>query len=83
MKEIQKLLLPYINERVKAIFAEKEQKNIRPLIATENEILSTIRTDTLECMMELHTTKQFSVTNTINQPAMVPVKEKSNNEIST
>lgn len=64
-------LMEYVRDRTEAILEEKAHNSIEPLIATEREIISEIRTDALECMRELYRRGFFRGTNTINEPALM------------
>ncbi len=82
MKESQNLLFPYVKARINSVLTDKKEREIQPLIATENEIIADIRTDIMECMKNLDDTKVYRLTSTLNSPAMMPIKE-SNDEIPT
>lgn len=71
MTENQKKLMPYVEARIQDVIGYKESRRIRPLIATENEIVANIRTDVLECMRELYRQKKYIPTNTLNYPALI------------
>ncbi|MBD5585350.1 MAG: hypothetical protein HDQ88_09730 [Clostridia bacterium] len=71
MTEDQKKLMPYVETRVESVITEKESCNIRPLIATENEIVANVRGDVLECMRELYRQEKYTPTNTLNHPALM------------
>lgn len=71
MTENQKKLMPYVEARVEDIVSEKEEKYIRPLIATETEIVADVRKDILECMRELYRNKRYIAVNTLNYPALM------------
>ena len=43
MTENQKKLMPYVEARVESIVAEKQERYIRPLLATETEIVANVR----------------------------------------
>lgn len=75
MTENQKKLMPYVMARVEFIVAEKEAKYVRPILATEPEIVANIREDVIECMRELHRTDCYVATNTINNPALMKKQE--------
>lgn len=72
--------MPYVESRVESIVAEKEELYIAPLIATETEIVANVREDVLECMRELHRTKRYMATNTLNYPALIKVNDDGNKE---
>ncbi len=73
MTENQKKLLPYVKARVDDIIDTKYHSDIRPLIASEPEIIREIRNDFVECMRELHRTKEYMATNTLNNPALIKI----------
>lgn len=75
MTETQKKLMPYVVARVETIVAEKEERYIRPVIATETEIVSDVRKDVLECMRELHLTERYKGTNTLNNHALMKIEK--------
>lgn len=70
MTEDQKKLMPYVESRVEYIINDKEKKHIEPLLATENEIVSNVRTDVLKCMRELYRQERYIPTVTLNHPAL-------------
>lgn len=71
MTENQKKLMPYIEAKVEDIIYDKEKRNIIPAIATEPEIVYGIRGDIIECMRELHRSRSYNATNTLNSPALM------------
>ncbi|MBD5223627.1 MAG: hypothetical protein HDS71_06215 [Bacteroidales bacterium] len=75
MTENQKKLMPYVEARVAMIVSEKESHYISPVIATETEIISDIRSDVIECMRELHRTEKYHATNTLNLPALKKIEQ--------
>ena len=75
MTEDQKKLMPYVEARIESVIGDKEASHIRPLIATENEIVANLRGDVLECMRELYRQDRYTPTNTLNHPALIK-KEK-------
>lgn len=76
MTEPQKKLMPYVKKRVELIVAEKEAKYIRPILATETEIVAEIREDVIECMRELHRAGSYLAVNTLNSPALMKEETK-------
>lgn len=80
MTETQQKLMPYVEARVGLIIAQKGERDIRPLIATEPEIVTGIREDVIECMRELHRNGCYVATNTINSPALM--RKEVTDEIS-
>ncbi len=75
MTENQKKLMPYVEARTERIITEKQEREIVPLLATEPEIISEIRTDVLECMRELHRSGQYQDTETLNHPALKKIEK--------
>lgn len=74
MTEDQKKLMQYVESRVDAVIGDKESRNIRPLLATEREIVANVRTDVLECMRTLYKEKKSKPTNTLNTPALMKIE---------
>lgn len=75
MTDGQMKLLPYVEAKVESIISDKGKHDIRPLLATENEIVADVRDDVLECMRELYRKEKYIPTNTLNHPALMK-KEK-------
>lgn len=70
MNELQNRLMPYVVEKVNMIIDRKLADKIEPCIATYPEILSGIRDDVMECMMDLHLSGAFAGLSTLNHPAL-------------
>ncbi len=75
MTENQKKLMPYVEARTESIITEKQEREIVPLLATEPDIISEIRTDVLECMRELHRSGKYQGTETLNHPALKKIEK--------
>ena len=80
MTENQKKLMPYVEAKAVSIIDDKEKNNVVPAIATEPEIVYGIRSDVIECMRELHRSRIFRATSTLNKPALMKNKNDRDKE---
>ena len=71
MTDYQNKLMPYVEAKIEGIINDKDVRHIRPLLATENEIIADVRIDVLECMRELYRQDKYIPTNTLNHPALM------------
>lgn len=71
MNEVQEMLLSYVAARTAEIVTAKRERGVRPLIATEDEILKGIREDVVECMRELVRIGYYQGTKTLNRAALL------------